>query len=235
MGNTVKFHPLSQEAIRPLGVRKDGRVIWPIMGGDDTVPPSGGAPPADPPKDTPPADDPPKDGDDGKGGKSAILADLAKERDARQALEQQVRDLQAAQQTQLDGIAKALGLKTDDTPPDPAKLTEQLTAEQARAREAAVQLAVYRNASTAGANPDALLDSASFLRTIADVDPADATAVTNAIKAAVENNSLLKAGDNLPTPGQAGIGVAGGGAQPVDPRAADIAQIESDLAAAKRR
>ena len=205
------------------------------MADTDTTPQD--APPAETPKDdtTPPPADPPKDGDDGKGGKSAILADLAKERDARQSLEQQVKDLQAAQQTQLDGIAKALGLKTDDTPPDPAKLTEQLTTEQAKARDAQVQLAVYRNASAGNADPDALLDSASFLRTVAEIDPTDSAAVTAAIKAAVEANPRYKAGDSIPSPGQAGIGVAGGGAQPADPRSADLAQIEADLRAAKGR
>jgi cytochrome c556 len=205
-------------------------------------------PPADnPPADTPPADqtpppsdppaDPPKGEDEGKGGKSAILADLAKERDARQALERQIADLQAAQQTQLDGIAKALGLKSDDTPPDPAKLTEQLTVEQKNAREAQVQLAVYRNAAQFEGNADALLDSASFLRSLADVDPTDTAAVGAAIKAAVEANPRLKATDPnpFPTPGQAGIGVSGGGAQPSDPTAADLAQIEADLVANRRR
>lgn len=181
-----------------------------------------------------PQPEPTPDGDgDGKGGKTAILADLAAERDKRQALEKQVTDLQAAQQQQLDGIAKALGLKPEDTPPDPAKLTEQLTTEQAKAREAAVQLAVYRNATAGGANPDALLDSASFLRSLADVDPNDTAAVTTAIKAAVQANARLAASD-FPSAGQAGIGVGGGGGQPTDPKSADLAQIEADLRAAKR-
>jgi hypothetical protein len=38
-----------------------------------------------------------------------------------------------------------------------------------------------------------------------------------------------------PTPGQAGIGVIGGTPQPTDPRAADMAQIERDVAAGVRR
>lgn len=186
--------------------------------------------PATPPSPTPsPADD------DGKGGKDAILADLAKERDKRQSIEKQLADAQSAQQTTLDNIAKALGLKSDETP-DPEKLTAQLTTEQAKAREAAVQLAVYRNASAAGANPDALLDSASFLRTLAEVDPTNADAVNAAIKTAIDANPRLKATteDPFPTAGQAGIGVTGGGSVPGDPRSADLAQIEADLRASKR-
>ena len=163
---------------------------------DPTPTPTDPAPtdPAPAPTPTPaptnPAD--PNPSDDGKGGKDAILADLARERDKRQTLEQTVSEMQTAQQAQLDAIAKALGLK-EDTPPDPEALTAQVQAEQAKAREAAVQLAIYRNAAAAEANPDLLLDSASFLRSIADVDPADAAAVSAAIKAAVDANPLFKA------------------------------------------
>jgi hypothetical protein len=65
-----------------------------------------------------------------------VLADLAKERDKRQQLEQQLADAQAAQQSQLDGIAKALGLKPDDTPPDPAALAAKVTDAETRATAA---------------------------------------------------------------------------------------------------
>ena len=203
MGNTAKFHPLTGALIVPLGYRKNGRAIYPIMGGDDSVPP--GTPPADtPPADTPPADTPPKGdnppADDGKGGKDAILADLAKERDKRQGLETDLQTLKDSQQSQLDAIAKALGLKPDDQPADPAKLTADITAAQADAREARQQLAVYRNAAANEANPDALLDSASFLRSMADIDPTDADAVNAAIKAAVEGNPGFKAVVAPPVP-----------------------------------
>lgn len=67
------------------------------------------------------------DGDDGKGGKAAILADLATERDKRQALEGQIQQLQAAQQTQTDALAKAFGLKPEETS-DVATLAAQVTA-----------------------------------------------------------------------------------------------------------
>lgn len=150
-------------------------------------------------------------------------------------LKQQVAEL-APLREQFDTIAQAFGVKQDDKPADPSVLAEQVATEQAKAREAATQLAVYRNAAAAGANPDALLDSASFLRSLAEVDPTDQAAVTASIKAAVETNARLKAetDDPFPTPGQAGIGVAGGGSVPADPRSADLAQIEADLRAAKR-
>lgn len=92
----------------------------------------------------------------------------------------------------LDAIAKALGLKEDEKP-DPDKLASQLTSEQTEKRDAKVQLAVYRRAATNGANPDALLDSASFLQSLTDVDPSQEQAVDEAIKAAVEKNPNLAA------------------------------------------
>jgi hypothetical protein len=196
MGDPTRHHPLTGAPIVPLGFRRDGRAIWPIMGGSDPAPPPSDPPgdpaPTDPPAPPDPPADPPKDPDDGKGGKDAILADLAKERDKRQELEGKLTE----QQAQMDAIAKALGLK-EDTPPDPEALTAQVEAEQSRAREAALQLAVYRNAAANDANPDALLDSASFLQSIAEVDPTDVTKVGEAIKSALEKNPLLKAS---PTP-----------------------------------
>lgn len=94
-------------------------------------------------------------------------------------------------QATLDGIAKALGLKQDEV--DPEKLTQQLSQEQGATREAKMQLAVYRRAAANGANPDALLDSASFLRSLGDVDASKDDAVDAAIKAAVQKNSGLAA------------------------------------------
>ena len=94
-----------------------------------------------------------------------------------------------AQQDVVDKIAKALGIGADETP-TVEQVTEQLTTAQRDARERAVDLAVYRAAGTAGADPDALLDSASFRRRVADLDPAGdgfddkvAGAIAEALKA----------------------------------------------------
>ena len=93
-------------------------------------------------------------------------------------------------------IGKALGLIKDDEKPDPAKLTEQLTATQAQARQSAVELAVYKAASKHSGDPTALLDSRAFLASVADLDPNGSdfsTKVDDAIKAAVAANPKLKA------------------------------------------
>jgi hypothetical protein len=96
-------------------------------------------------------------------------------------------------------IGKALGLVKDE-PIDPAKLTESLTASQAEAKQARVELAVFRAASTAGGDPAALLDSTSFLKSLDGVDPSDTAAVAEAITKAVEANSRLGAASSEPRP-----------------------------------
>lgn len=100
-------------------------------------------------------------------------------------------------------LGKALGLIKDDkdTPPDPAALTAQIEKATAAHRETAVELAVYRGASKYGADPDALTDSRTFLKSIADLDPTDgefAKKVNAAIKQAVADNPKLKAASQAP-------------------------------------
>jgi hypothetical protein len=99
-------------------------------------------------------------------------------------------------------IAKALGLVDDDAN-DPAKLTASLTQSQSEAKQARVELAVFRNATTAGADPAALLDSSSFLKSLDGIDPNDAGAVSAAIAAAVAANPRLGAAPAGPATPQA--------------------------------
>jgi hypothetical protein len=86
-------------------------------------------------------------------------------------------------------IGKALGL-VENEPVDPAKLTAQLTAEQSYARQARMELAVFRNAGD-HADPSALLDSRTFLEKVATIDPHDSQAIQAAISEAVEANPRL--------------------------------------------
>lgn len=81
-----------------------------------------------PPADNTPAEQSPTV-DDGKGGKSAVLADLATERDKRQALEQQVNQLLEAQKTQATALAQAFGLKPEEAT-DVSRLAASVTALQ---------------------------------------------------------------------------------------------------------
>lgn len=89
-------------------------------------------------------------------------------------------------------IGKALGLVEDESI-DPAKLTESLTTSQAEAKQARVELAVFRSAAAAGGDPAALLDSSSFLKSLDAVDPSDAAAIQAAVAKAVADNPRLGA------------------------------------------
>jgi hypothetical protein len=115
-------------------------------------------------------------------------------------------------------LSKILGNEDPDAN-DPVKLAQSLTTSQADTKQARVELAVFRNASTAGADPSALLDSSSFLASLAAVDPTDSAAVTAAIQSAVAANPRLgaaPAGPATPQPpapnpaqGAGGNGTAG--------------------------
>jgi hypothetical protein len=116
-------HPRTGLPLVAVGFRRDGRVIWPQLGGDGTDPPAD--PPANPPAGPPPADPPRVDPPDeplGPGGKKA----LAEERAARKALEKQLGELAPLKQ-----LANLLGGKpTGDGKTDLEKLTERLAAQE---------------------------------------------------------------------------------------------------------
>jgi hypothetical protein len=105
----------------------------------------------------------------------------------------------AARNELAQTIGKALGLVADE-PVDPAKLTEQLTATQAQAKQAALELAIFKSTPDAAAAA-ALLDSRTFLAKVADLDPSDTAAITAAVTEAVEQNPAL--GKRLPAPNPA--------------------------------
>ena len=108
---------------------------------------------------------------------------------------------QAAQEARdqlVKDLGKALGLVKDDEKLTPEQLAKQVSEAKDAAKQARVELAVYRGAGKkdVGADPDALLDSRGFLAKLADLDP-DAkdfdAKVATAMKDAVKNNPKLKA------------------------------------------
>ncbi len=138
---------------------------------------------------------------DGKAaGKVKIQGDFDPERAAR-ALEAARTDATTEKQKrqlaerQRNDVLKALGLDPEGKP-DAKALGEQVERERTEARQARVELAVFRAAGKVGGDPDALLDSRAFLDTIADLDPASSgfgDAVAGAIAKAIETNPRLKA------------------------------------------
>jgi hypothetical protein len=151
--------------------------------------------------------------------KAFVLGEVSKARkeagDSRAAAKTKAADDARAELAQT--IGKALGLVADDEKADPAKLTEQLTATAAEARQAKVELAVFRAAQAASADASALLDSRSFLAKLADIDPSDSTAVTAAVAEAVAANPVFAAAAarRLPAPNPA-QGSSGSGAPDVE-------------------
>lgn len=118
----------------------------------------------------------------GAGSKDALKADLVSERKARQELAKQLTDLKS-------GLAAALGLETEKATPE--QLAEQLTAAKAETATAQVQLAIYK-AAPQGVDVGALLDSSSFTRSLAGVDPSDADAIAEKVTAFVDTNPRFR-------------------------------------------
>lgn len=102
---------------------------------------------------------------------------------------------QEARNGLVQELGKALGLVEDgDNTPDADKLTQQLTEQTNAAKQSQLELAVYKAASNPdlGADAAALLDSRSFLETVAELDPTKTDDITSAIKEAVKDNPRLQ-------------------------------------------
>lgn len=163
-----------------------------------------------------------------------LNAALAKEREGRKEAERKAKEnlaarakldeIEAASASELEKAVKAA--RDEATAAERTRAARILAAAEARAQAADR----FRNPLTAVRLLD--LDDVSV-----DEDGlVDAAAVTAKLNALAESDAYLLKDERppIPTPGQAGIGVTGGAAVR-DPKSADLAQIEADLAAAKRR
>ncbi|NED96453.1 hypothetical protein G1H11_14175 [Phytoactinopolyspora alkaliphila] len=116
-----------------------------------------------------------------------------------------------AAEAQLSAVLKALGVDGDD-PPDADQLQAALTDTKSEAKQSRIELAAYKAAAKPkGDRPavdaDALLDSATFLKSLSKLDPSSDTFeadLESAIKTAADNNPLLVAppGGGRRGPGQ---------------------------------
>lgn len=133
-------------------------------------------------------------------------------------------------------IGLALGIIEPENV-DPAKLTEQIAASTAQARQAQVELAVFRAAEAAGGDPIALLDSRAFLAKVAAIEPTDSVALAGAITEAVAENARLgKATPGAPVgPGLKPNPAQGSSAAAPVGLAAQIAAAEASGAPLKER
>lgn len=199
-------HPLAAHAaLTALGYRRNGLPIYNIAGGATppgpapvVTPPA--TPPATPPVVTPPAPTPP-----------VVTPPAPPEGDVTD-WKTESRKWEARSKANDKAAADLAALKaaslTDQEKAVEAARTEGRTAAESTARATAVQLAVVRGAIKAGADHEALLDTTSFMASLADVDPTDATAVKAAIDKAVKANAKLAAA--APVAGSSGPPLPGG-------------------------
>lgn len=155
-------------------------------------PPAPAAPPA--PTPAPAPQDPDGLPDDPEALRT-IIAGLRRE-NASSRTEAKSQAATAAREELLATLTQALGGKPAAGEVTVETLTQQVTDVTAERDETRVELAVYRGAATAGADPEALLDSRGFLNTVKGLDPEAEdfrTKVTEAIKAAVAANPKLGA------------------------------------------
>ncbi|MEV4091445.1 hypothetical protein [Streptosporangium saharense] len=151
-----------------------------------------------------------------------------------------------AQKDMARRIGTALGvIAEEETALDPQQMIERLTrerdaaakdrdAEKDRHRRALIELAVHRAGTKLGADPDALLDSRSFLRNVRDLDPdgeAFTATLTEAVQKAVEDNPKFKAAGASGPPAKSGGEFTGGPGG----RASDPEQMTTDDFRAWRR
>lgn len=123
----------------------------------------------------------------GEGGIKALNA----ERDAREKAEKQAKDLQSqldGTNTQITSILAALGIGAKEEI-DPDKLAKDLAEKDRSEKTLRVENAILRLAGQHGADPEALVDSRSFMAEVNKYDPGSedfTTKVTEAIQAKVK-------------------------------------------------
>jgi hypothetical protein len=159
---------------------------------------------ADEPITPPAADDKPATDDKPTDDKAAtfdakyvegLRQESAKHRVAAKSLKDEIDGLKSS-------LAKALGVGDDKA--DPAKLQEAITAKDAELRQLKVEGKVRGLAAKLSADADALLDSRSFVSSLADLDPSAATFEADlsvAMAAAIASNARLKIGGQAPPRG----------------------------------
>lgn len=223
MSSTPFRHPLATHAAGTvLGQRRNGSPIYAIAGGSgEGGAGSGGnqppAPPANPPAPQAPPNPAPQADPwanfqwDGKvESLPEPVAKVIREARAEAGKERTTAKENAAKEAR-EALLKELGLVKADETPDPAKLAAEIGDKDTRigslegtVRSLTVELAAYKAAPKHEANAAALLDSRSFMESVAGLDPTAAdfpTKLDDAIKAAVEANNQLRMVPGVPRRG----------------------------------
>lgn len=140
----------------------------------------------------------------------SLRGESAAQRTARQQAETKA---QQDADARVQAILKAAGIETGDDGEDPVKAAATAREQaEAQARQARLELAVYRAAPTANGDAAALLDSRAFLTRVADLDPSDQDAITGAIRDAIKDTPRLAVAQAAPRSGADFTGGTGAGA-----------------------
>jgi len=130
-------------------------------------------------------------------------------------------------------LGKTLGL-VENTPTDPAQLQQQVAAVGTENTSLKTQQAALLAAVALGANPVALLDSNSFLKSLEGLAPTDSEKINAAITAAVTSNPALKTtAQAAPVVPKSGPEITGGPGGPNKPTTLEEA-VAAKLAAASK-
>jgi hypothetical protein len=118
--------------------------------------------------------------------------EAANHRGAKTAEKQRADDAEA----KLTQVLQALGVKDGEDPPDPDALAKTVADRDDQLRKNTVEFAAYKAATRLGADPDALLDSRTFLAKLEKLDPSSDTYTADlesAVNEAKESNPKLSA------------------------------------------
>jgi hypothetical protein len=184
--------PRTGDPLRAIGWTRRGPV-WPVMGGAPDEPP------ADPKPEDPKPDADPKDDKGPKGGKDAVLADLATVRQANKDLKAKLDEL--APLANLLPIAQLLTGKEKPEPDDLDTIKARLDQQDQKTNAAnlrAVRAEVRAAAADFADLEDALLnagDLAQYLREDGEVDTA---AIATKLTAVLASKPHLKKADAVP-------------------------------------
>ena len=223
----LRTHPLTGLPITPLGMSKRGP-IWPILGGDDTVPPGTPAPPAGGAPATPPSpageppaggDTPPAPGDAKVDLTQKQLDDIVAKRLA-EAEKKHAKALADLQATAGKSELEAAQIKAQQAE---AAKTEVTKTSASRIAATEAKLAAH----LAGARPDrldAILKQADLTDAVSDTGDVDETKVKAAIDAVLVAYPEWKG--EIPAPPPPGAsGVPMGGGTPTTPTSFTREQI----------
>lgn len=206
-------HPRTGKPLQAIGIRPDGRPVWPLMGGDGSEDDANdwakvfeGQTPAQVRAALDDANRLAQEATNGASAWSNAFGDQSPE-EVKKALEDSRRwetraKAHKVKADQFDELARAVVGEDADLEAIRSAFTD-ISSERGKTAEVLRENAVLRNSMKLQANADRLIDSRSFMDTVKGLDPSasDFTEkITAAITKAVEDDPTLKTTGGTPRP-----------------------------------